>query len=155
MKFPKSNSPGAMNLGAFAVVILAGRNLRDFAGLGRTNQVARAAMVIFLISLVGMPPLAYLLGKFLLFGAAIDVGFTSLAVVAILNGILFLAVYLRIVVPMYRAEGGRGVRLVMTAVRTIALAATVAVGLAAQLILGRISGGTRERPPSQRAARRT
>ena len=45
-----------MNLGAFAVVILAERNLRDFAGLNRTNPVARAAMVIFLISLVGMPP---------------------------------------------------------------------------------------------------
>ena len=58
MTFPKSNSPGAMNLGAFAVVVLAGRNLRDFAGLSRTSPVARVAMVIFLVSLVGMPPLA-------------------------------------------------------------------------------------------------
>ena len=140
MKFPKSNSPGAMNLGAFAVVILAGRNLRDFAGLGRTNQVARAAMVIFLISLVGMPPLAYLLGKFLLFGAAIDAGFTSLAVVVFLNGVLSLALYLRIVVPLYQVpkEAAASARSV-TAVWTIALAATVAVGLAAHLILGRIS----------------
>jgi NADH:ubiquinone oxidoreductase subunit 2 (subunit N) len=56
--FPKSNSPGAMNLGAVAVVVLAERNLRDFAVLSRTSPVARVAMVIFLVSLVGMPPLA-------------------------------------------------------------------------------------------------
>ena len=130
----------AMNLGAFAVVVLAGRNLRDFAGLGRTNPVARAAMVNFLISLVGMPPMACCLGKSLLFGVAIDAGFTWLAVVAILNSVFSLAVYLRIVVPMYQVPKGvpSSARSV-TAVWTMALAATVAVGLAAHLILGRIS----------------
>ena len=129
MKFPKSDSPAAMNLGASAVVVLAGMNLHDFAGLGRTNPVARAAMMIFLISLVGM---------------------------AILNSVLSLAVYLQIVVPMYQVpkEAPTSARSV-TAVWTIALAATVAVGLAAQLILGRISLGTRQWPPSPRAPRRT
>ena len=63
-------------LGGPTVLTLAGRNLRDFGGLGRTNLVARAAMVIFMISLVGMPPLAGFVGKFLLFGVAIDAGFT-------------------------------------------------------------------------------
>jgi NADH:ubiquinone oxidoreductase subunit 2 (subunit N) len=40
----------AMNVGAFAVVALAGRDLRDFTGLGRARPVAGAAMVVFLIS---------------------------------------------------------------------------------------------------------
>jgi NADH-quinone oxidoreductase subunit N len=126
----------AMNLGAFAVVALAGRNLRDFAGVGRTNPAAGVAMVIFLISLVGVPPLGGFVGKFLLFGAAIDAGFVWLAVVAILNSVLSLAVYLRIVVPMYQApkEVPLSARSV-TAVWTIALVVTVAVGLAAQLLL--------------------
>jgi len=130
----------AMNLGAFAVVALAGRNLRDFAGIGRTNPAAGTAMVIFLISLVGVPPLAGFVGKFLLFGAAMGSGFTWLAVVAILNSVLSLAVYLRIVVPMYQAPKETPARaLSTTAVWAIALLATVAVGLAAQVLLGRIS----------------
>jgi NADH-quinone oxidoreductase subunit N len=127
----------AMNLGAFAVVMLAGRSLRDFAGLGRSRPAAGVAMVVFLISLVGVPPLAGFVGKFLLFGAAIDSGFTWLAVVAILNSVLSLAVYLRVVVPMY----GRPKRVpapsrLVATVWTIALFATIGVGVAAQVLLG-------------------
>jgi proton-translocating NADH-quinone oxidoreductase chain N len=130
----------AMNLGAFAIVMLAGRDLRDFAGLGRSRPAAGAAMVIFLISLVGVPPLGGFVGKFLLFGAAIDAGFAWLAVVAILNSVLSLAVYLRIVVPMYQVpKGAPAPARAVTAVWAVALAATVAVGLAAQLLLGQIS----------------
>jgi proton-translocating NADH-quinone oxidoreductase chain N len=127
----------AMNLGAFAVVALAGRELRDFKGLGRSRPAAGAAMVVFLVSLVGVPPLAGFVGKFLLFGAVIEAGFTWLAVVAILNSVLSLAVYLRIVVPMYQTpkEAPAGERPV-TAVWAVALVATVAVGLAAQLVIG-------------------
>ncbi|MDP9476557.1 MAG: NADH-quinone oxidoreductase subunit N [Actinomycetota bacterium] len=129
----------AMNLGAFAVVALAGRDLRDFAGIGRTNPAAGAAMVVFLISLVGVPPLAGFVGKFLLFGAAMDSGFVWLAVAAILNSVLSLAVYLRMVVPMYQQpKGAPGPAPAATAVWAISLVATVAVGLGAQLLLGRI-----------------
>lgn len=92
----------AMNLGAFAVAAIAGRTLNDFSGLGRSRPLIAIAMVVFLLSLVGIPPLAGFVGKFLLFAAAIDVQFTWLAVVAIINSALSLAVYLRIVVPMYR-----------------------------------------------------
>ena len=130
----------AMNLGAFAVVALAGRELLDFVGLGRSRPVAGAAMVVFLISLVGVPPLAGFIGKFLLFGAAIEAGFTWLAVVAILNSVLSLAVYLRIVVPMYQVpkEAPTFARSV-AAVCIVAFVATVAVGLAAQALLGGVS----------------
>ncbi len=129
----------AMNIGAFAVVALAGRGLRDFAGLGRSRPGVGAAMVVFLISLVGVPPLAGFVGKFLLFGAAIETGFTWLAVVAILNSVLSLAVYLRIVVPMYQTPKEVPVSTRSVAVVcTIALVATVAVGLAAQALLGRV-----------------
>ncbi len=130
----------AMNLGAFAIVMLAGRDLRDFAGLGRARPAAGVAMVVFLISLVGVPPLAGFVGKFLLFGAAMEAGFTWLAVVAILNSVLSLAVYLRIVVPMYGTpkEAPAAARAV-AAVWIVALLATAGIGLAAQAILGGIS----------------
>lgn len=53
-----------------------GRDLQGFAGLGRGNPVAGAAMVVFLISFVCILPLGGFVSKFLLFGAAIDSGFT-------------------------------------------------------------------------------
>jgi NADH-quinone oxidoreductase subunit N len=96
-------------------------------------------MVIFLVSLVGIPPLAGFVGKFLLFGAAIDAGFTWLAVIAILNSVLSLGVYLRVVVPMYGQpkEAASSPRIVAV-VWAIALFFTLAIGVAAQVLLGRV-----------------
>jgi len=121
----------AMNVGAFAVVAGRGRYLRDLAGLGRYAPWTGGAMVVFLISLVGIPPTAGFAGKLLLFGAAIDAGYVWLAVIAILNSVLSLAVYLRIVVPMYGTpKETRAFARPVAAVWIISLALTVAVGLA-------------------------
>ncbi|MDP9438583.1 MAG: NADH-quinone oxidoreductase subunit N, partial [Actinomycetota bacterium] len=130
----------AMNIGAFAIVALAGRNLRDFAGLGRSRPAAGAAMVVFLISLVGIPPLGGFVGKFLLFGAAIDAGFAWLAVVGILNSVVSLGVYLRIVVPMYgRAKEAPVSPRPVAVVWVTVLVFTFGVGLAAQVLLGQVA----------------
>ena len=93
----------AMNLGAFAIVMIAGRELDDMTGFGRKRPIAGAAMVIFLLSLTGIPPLFGFVGKVYLFAAAVEAGFLWLVVIGILNSVLALGVYLRIVVPMYRA----------------------------------------------------
>lgn len=92
----------AMNLGAFAVVMQTGRTLDTFKGIGRRHVMMGIAMLVFLLSLVGIPPFAGFVGKFLLFGAAIEANFTWLVIIAILNSVLSLAVYLRILVPMYQ-----------------------------------------------------
>lgn len=126
----------AMNLGACAVVGRVGRDLDDFAGAGRRAPWMGAAMVIFLLSLVGVPPLAGFAGKLLRFGAAINAGFAWLAVVAIANSVLSLAVYLRIIVPLYR--GDRSLLHVSpseTAVLTVSLLMTVILGLGAQALI--------------------
>jgi NADH-quinone oxidoreductase subunit N len=91
----------AMNLGAFAIVMVAGRSLDNFSGFGRRRPVIGLAMVVFLLSLTGIPPLFGFIGKAYLFGAAVEAGFLWLAVIAILNSVLALGVYLRIMVPMY------------------------------------------------------
>ena len=91
----------AMNIGAFGVIALAGRDMGAIAGLGRRAPHLGVAMVVFLLSLSGIPPLFGFFGKALLFGAALEAGFLWLAVIAILNSVLALAVYLRIVTPMY------------------------------------------------------
>lgn len=127
-----------MNLGAFAVVMQVGRNLEDFTGLGRSLGWLGAAMVVFLLSLVGIPPLAGFAGKLLLFGAAIDAEFAWLAVVGILNSVLSLAVYLRIVVVMYQTDARplRPLRPVLL-VAGLTLVLTFAIGLGAEALLAR------------------
>ena len=80
--------------------------------------------------------MAGFVGKLLLFGAALDAGYPVLAVVAILNSVLSLAVYLRIVVPMYRFATPRPLPGPVTwPVWAAAAAATVGLGLAAQVLL--------------------
>jgi NADH-quinone oxidoreductase subunit N len=139
-----------MNLGAFAVVAQARlkrvetgwtdrspTRLRDLSGLGRSAPWAGAAMVVFLVSLVGVPPLGGFVGKLLLFGAAIEGGFTWLAVIGILNSVLSLGVYLRVVVPMYERPKEAPLSAPSAAsVWALALLLTVGIGVAAQLILG-------------------
>lgn len=130
----------AMNIGMFSVIAIVGRTLTDFAGVGRARPWLGASTVIFLLSLVGIPPLAGFIGKFLLFGAAIDARFTWLAVVGILNSVLSLAVYLRIIVPMYQPPQatpayGRLASVVLFAT----LVLTIGIGLAAQVLAERIT----------------
>jgi proton-translocating NADH-quinone oxidoreductase chain N len=126
----------AMNLGAFAIVARVGRDLAALRGFGRSAPWAGAALVVFLLSLVGVPPLAGFGGKLLLFGAALDAGYGWLAIVAILNSVLSLAVYLRIIVPLYRASVVAAPRHPLTLVGAIALALTVALGIGVQLLTG-------------------
>lgn len=84
------------------------------------------------------------MGKFLLFGAATEAGFTWLAVVGILNSVVSLAVYLRIVVPMYgQAKEAPASSLPVAVVWIAALAFTLGIGLAGAGVAGkpRVSAG--------------
>ena len=70
---------GAMNLGAFAVLIAVARRTRSaeiesYAGLFTTSPGLAVAMTIFLASLAGIPPLAGWYAKFVMFRAIIEAG---------------------------------------------------------------------------------
>ncbi len=130
----------AMNLGAFAVIMVAGRDLDDFKGFGRARPVIGVAMVVFLLSLTGIPPLFGFVGKVLLFGAAIEAGYLWLAVIGILNSVLALAVYLRIVVPMYQAGESEAVRAEVALPLLVVLGATALVTALMGLFAGVFPG---------------
>ncbi|WP_439142291.1 NADH-quinone oxidoreductase subunit N [Pseudooctadecabacter sp.] len=130
----------AMNLGAFAVVLLAGRDLGDLEGFGRTQPWLGAAMVVFLLSLTGIPPLFGFVGKFYLLSAAVEAGYLWLAIIGVLNSVLALGVYLRLIVPMYRTapeecRSGSGAGLTRATV-VVALLATLFLGLLAGILPG-------------------
>ena len=128
----------AMNLGAFAIVMLAGRSLDDMRGFGRKRPVLGVAMVIFLLSLTGIPPLFGFVGKVYLFTAAVEAGFLWLAVVGILNSVLALGVYLRIMVPMY--QGADAETAADTPLRHPLLVGVVAVTALITLFMGVFAG---------------
>ncbi len=130
----------AMNIGAFAIVLIGGRDMEAIGGLGRRAPARAAAMSVFLLSLTGIPPLFGFFGKALLFGAALEAGFLWLVVVAILNSVLALGVYLRIVVALYApAEAAQPVpqaRAAVTAVWAVTLLVTLVMGVLTRLLMG-------------------
>ena len=98
-----------MNTGAFAVVIYLqgqgeGERIEDFKGLGRKRPVLAFAMMVFLLSLAGIPPLVGFFGKFYLFKLAIEQGYVTLTVLALLTSAVSAYYYLGVVSQMYFRE---------------------------------------------------
>jgi NADH-quinone oxidoreductase subunit N len=133
----------AANVAAFGVVVaLRGRTrLDDYRALAARRPVLVAVLVVALLSLVGIPPLAGFVGKLTLFTAAIEGGYSWLAVLAVANTVVSLFYYLRVIGPMYFDDivaadepapllGGWA-----TAAAVTAGVATVAVGLLAGPLL--------------------
>jgi NADH-quinone oxidoreductase subunit N len=120
-----------MQLGAFAVVVLlrradvVGDELKDFSGLYLRNPFAAFAMLLFMLSLGGIPPTAGFMGKFWLFGAAIDSHWYWLAMIGVLNSAISLYYYIRVVVFMYLKKETMGSEPVAGAPLTVALAVAV------------------------------
>src|SRR6185436_19405144 len=90
-------------LGIWSVVLMlskheyAGEQVNDFEGLHRRAPLWAFAMVIFLLSLGGIPPTAGFIGKYFLFYSAVGAGFGWLAVIAVLMSAVSMFFYLRIV----------------------------------------------------------
>lgn len=98
-----------MNLGAFGCVVLISNSIKsdaieDYAGLYRKDPTAAFMLTLFLLSLAGIPPLAGFLGKFLVFAAAIQSKFYLLAIAGVINSVVALYYYVRVIKFMYLEE---------------------------------------------------
>ena len=98
-----------INLGSFAIVSAVereenGLKFKDYRGLGLRYPWLSAAMTIFMISLAGFPPTAGFVAKYGLFSAAIAEGYIWLVVIAVLNTLISVYYYLRLVINMYMKE---------------------------------------------------
>ena len=94
------------NMGAFIIAIVFSRftnsdNIPDYAGLSKRSPFLGILMSIFMLSLVGIPPLAGFAGKYYLFSAAIEQGYIWLVVVAILTSVISLYYYAGVIKQMY------------------------------------------------------
>src|SRR3989454_4053814 len=97
------------NLGAFAIIIavseaIGSEEIDDYSGLGRRSPFLAFSMLIFLLSLAGVPPLAGFIGKLYIFVAAMKEGLYALIAVGLINIVISLYYYLIVVKKMYIGE---------------------------------------------------
>ncbi len=133
-----------MNFGAFTLVILlesrgyAGESVSDFNGLARRNMPAAVVMLLFLLSLAGIPPTAGFIGKYYLFTAAMKAGYAWLAVLAVVMSAVSLFYYFRIAAAMFFMEGPAAKlksSYALTAVIIVCAVGTLAIGVMPQPFL--------------------
>ncbi len=95
------------NLGAFAVLTeMARRGLEDqsyktYRGLYQRSPGLAIMMMIFMLSLAGIPLTGGFIGKYLLFLAAIQAGLSWLAIIAVITSVIAAFFYLRVIVDMF------------------------------------------------------
>src|SRR5258706_9572356 len=95
-----------MSLGAFAAVVclsnaLQSNDLSSYAGLGKRSPLLSAILVLFLVSLAGIPPTAGFIAKFYLFTAAYNAGWIWLVILAAINSVISVGYYFKILHAMY------------------------------------------------------
>jgi NADH-quinone oxidoreductase subunit N len=128
-----------MTAGAFAVIIvlrqkgLIGEELEDLNGLYQRSPAAAVLLLIFMLSLAGIPPTAGFMGKYFIFLSLIETHHPVLAVFAVLYIVPALYYYFRIVVHAWLKQPGEAPRPSMTSAQTVAVVIAVFVTLAAGL----------------------
>jgi NADH-quinone oxidoreductase subunit N len=128
-----------MNVGAFVLIAHLGGNgelstqIEDYTGLAYIRPGTAACLTLFLLSLAGFPTTAGFFGKFFLFRAAIHSHLIGLTIIALLNSVVSVYYYLRIVVAMYMREGTTRASTVSL---PIALRAAMAVSVVGIFYLG-------------------
>ena len=124
-----------MNLGAFVVLIalrrkdIIGEDLDDIAGLAHRSPGYAVLMLIFLLSLAGIPPTAGFLGKYYIFLALVETGHYALAVFAVLWAAVAIYYYFKIVRSMFIREAVEEAPLASSVGLQVALAASGLVTL--------------------------
>ncbi|MBD3232722.1 MAG: NADH-quinone oxidoreductase subunit N, partial [candidate division Zixibacteria bacterium] len=137
------------NIGAFLVVIaFYNRSGSDeivaYAGLSRRSPFMAISMVVFLLSLVGIPATAGFMGKFYLFAAAIEKGYYWIVILGVLTSVISLWYYMTIAYQMYFKTGEDQSKIslnpTLAIAIAIALAGTIFIGIYPEPVLSAISG---------------
>jgi len=108
-------------------------SLNDLHGLGRTRPIVSACLLIFVVSLAGLPLSVGFWGKIYLFSAAFQAGFVKLAILGLIGSAIGLFYYMRILVHLYMVAPEMNPRGKMPAESTFQTALLVA-GAAAVVV---------------------
>ena len=100
-----------MNLGAFYTVMMisnsiGSEHIDSYKGLGKRNPLLSVALAVFLISLTGLPPTAGFIGKWMIFLSLINAKMITIAVIGVINSVISLYYYVRIIRNMFLRDEG-------------------------------------------------
>jgi len=128
-----------MTIGAFAVVVvlrqrgLIGDELDDLNGLYQRSPAAAVLLLIFMLSLAGIPPTAGFMGKYFIFLSLIETHHPILAIFGALYIVPALYYYFRVVVHAWLNKPGEAPAPQLSSAQAVALGITLFVTLAAGL----------------------
>ena len=138
------------NLGAFGIASMienaeqSGTDLEHFRGLYYRRPLLAVLMGVFMFSLIGIPPLAGFFGKYYIFVAAIENGYTWLTIVGVITSMISVYYYLRVVVLMFFQAAEEAERPHMGVEGTVALLLSafgvLIVGLFPSIVLDWMGG---------------
>ncbi len=130
-------------IAAFAVILYVCKNKNDedifnFNGLGKTNPLMAAVLTASLLSMAGIPIFAGFFAKLFLFNQVIDAGYLVVVIAAVINSIISVGYYFKLILAMYNKEPNEEVAktpFVFYAVAVIAILLNIALGLFPSAVL--------------------
>ena len=124
-------------IAAFAVILYVTANkenedIYQFNGLGKTNPMMAAILTCALLSMAGIPILSGFFAKFFLFSEVIKSGHVAIVIVAVVNSIVSVGYYFKLILAMYNKEATAATPKVPVAysiVAVVSILLTIAIGL--------------------------
>jgi NADH-quinone oxidoreductase subunit N len=130
-------------IAAFSVILYVCKNqnnedIANFQGLGKTNPLLAAILTASLLSMAGIPIFAGFFAKLVLFNQTIQAGYLALVIVAVVNSIISVGYYFKLILAMYTKEPNEtreGRPFLIYAVAIIAILLNILLGIFPSYIL--------------------
>lgn len=130
-------------IAAFSVIIYVCRNrdnedITNFHGLGKTNPLLAAILTGALLSMAGIPIFSGFFAKLILFNQVIQAGHLLLVIAAVINSIISVGYYFKLILAMYTKEPNQersGTPVLIYAVAVVSILLNIAMGLYPSFVL--------------------
>ncbi|HNP33098.1 MAG TPA: NADH-quinone oxidoreductase subunit N [Flavobacterium sp.] len=134
-------------IASFAVIIYVTKDkdnedISNFNGLGKTNPLFAAILTASLLSMAGIPIFSGFFAKFMLFANTIKTGYLAIVIVAVINSIISIGYYFKLILAMYTkdaSEERQSVPFVYYAVAVVAILLNIIIGVYPSLVTNLLS----------------
>jgi NADH-quinone oxidoreductase subunit N len=113
--------------------------ISNFNGLGTSKPVLAAVLTASLLSMAGIPIFAGFFAKFMLFNQTIEAGYLVVVIAAVLNSIISVGYYFKLILAMYTKESSQEMQPVPLVIHTVAVVAillNVIIGIYPSALIG-------------------
>jgi len=130
-------------IAAFSVILYVCKNrenedIANFHGLAKTNPLLAAILTGALLSMAGIPVFSGFFAKLMLFNQTIEAGYIALVIVAVVNSIISVGYYFKLILAMYTKESNEqrtGIPVLIYSVAVISIVLNLALGLFPSLVI--------------------